>query len=137
MPRAKGVVPGKARKRAVLNASKGAFQGRRKLYRIAKENLLRGMKYAYRDRRVRKRMMRKLWILRINAAVRQHGLSYNRFIQGLHSAGIEIDRKMLSDLAVHDQSGFAAVVEAARKHLGADGASGSAEKMEGAAAEKA
>jgi large subunit ribosomal protein L20 len=120
MPRAKGVVPGRARKRKVLNASKGAFQGRRKLYRIAKENLLRAMQYAYRDRRVRKRMMRRLWILRINAAARQHGLSYSRFIQGLHAAQVEIDRKMLSDLAVHDGDGFAAIVAVAKKHLVAD-----------------
>ncbi len=117
MPRAKSVVPGKARKHKILNASKGAFHGRRKLYRIAKENVLRAMRYAYRDRKQRKRMMRGLWIQRINAAARHYGISYNRLIQGLHLAKIEIDRKILSDLAVHDLEGFGRLVDAARAQL--------------------
>ncbi len=117
MPRARSVVPGKARKKKVLNANKGAFHGRRKLLRSAKENLLRGLQYAYRDRKQRKRMMRQLWILRINAAARQCGLSYNRLIQGLHLAQIEIDRKALSELAVNDGTGFARIVAAAKEHL--------------------
>ncbi len=117
MPRAKSVVTGKARKHKILNASKGAFHGRRKLYRVAKENVLRAMRYAYRDRKQRKRMMRTLWIQRINAAARQCGISYNRLIQGLHLSGIEIDRKILSDLAVHDMDGFAKVAETARAAL--------------------
>jgi len=117
MPRARSVVPGKARKKKVLKANKGAFHGRRKLLRSAKENLLRGMQYAYRDRRQRKRMMRRLWILRINAAARHNGLSYNRLMQGLHLAEIAIDRKTLADLAVHDMAGFAGIVETAKKML--------------------
>jgi large subunit ribosomal protein L20 len=117
MPRARSVVPGKARKKKVLDANKGAFHGRRKLLRSAKENLLRGLQYAYRDRKQRKRMMRRLWILRINAASRQCGLSYNRLIEGLHRGNIEIDRKTLSDLAVQDAAGFARIVEAAKANL--------------------
>jgi len=117
MPRAKSVVPGKARKKKILDASKGAFHGRRKLLRSAKENVLRGLQYAYRDRRQRKRHMRSLWILRINAASRHFGMSYNRLIQGLRLANIEIDRKILSDLAVNDLAGFGGIVESARKHL--------------------
>jgi large subunit ribosomal protein L20 len=117
MPRARSVVPGKARKKKTLHASKGAFHGRRKLLRSAKENVLRGLQYAYRDRRQRKRMMRRLWILRINAAARQCGVSYNRLIEGLHKANIVIDRKILSDLAVHDRDGFARIVELAKQHI--------------------
>lgn len=117
MPRAKSVVPGKARKKKTLHAAKGAFHGRRKLLRTAKENVLRGLQYAYRDRRQRKRLMRRLWILRINAAARKYGMSYNRLIQGLRLAQVEIDRKNLSDLAVHDLDGFAGIVETARRHL--------------------
>ncbi len=117
MPRAKSVVPGKARKKKVLKANKGAFHGRRKLLRTAKENLLRGLQFAYRDRRQRKRMMRRLWILRINAAARLQGLSYNRLIAGMKAADIQIDRKTLADLAVHDAAAFASIVEAARRHV--------------------
>jgi large subunit ribosomal protein L20 len=117
MPRARNAGPGKARKKKVLHANKGAFHGRRKLLRSAKENLLRSMQYAYRDRKQRKRMMRRLWILRINAAARQCGLSYNRLIEGLHKGQIEIDRKTLSELAVHDAAGFARIVETAKEHL--------------------
>ena len=116
MPRAKGIVPGKARKKATLKAAKGNFQGRRKLYRIAKETVMRGMQFAFRDRRQRKRHMRRLWIQRINAACRLNGMSYNRFILGLKRAQIAINRKALSDLAIHDAYAFARVVETARKH---------------------
>jgi large subunit ribosomal protein L20 len=118
MPRAKSVVPGKARKKKVLKANKGAFHGRRKLLRTAKENMWRGLQFAYRDRRQRKRMMRRLWILRINAAARLCGMSYNRLIAGLKCANIQIDRKTLSDLAVQDMAAFAGIVEAARSGLG-------------------
>lgn len=121
MPRARSVVPGKARKKKVLHASKGAFHGRRKLLRSAKENVLRGLQYAYRDRKQRKRMMRRLWILRINAASRLFGLSYNRLMEGLHKANITVDRKVLSDLAVHDREGFGRLVESAKTQLGAAG----------------
>ena len=117
MPRAKSVVPGKARKKKILKANKGAFHGRRKLLRSAKENMWRGLNYAFRDRRQRKRMMRRLWIQRINAAARLCGISYNRLIQGMKRANIEIDRKTLSDLAVTDMAAFASVVEAARAGL--------------------
>lgn len=117
MPRAKSVVPGKARKKKVLKANKGAYHGRRKLLRTAKENMWRGLQFSYRDRRQRKRMMRRLWILRINAAARLCGLSYNRLIAGLKSANIEIDRKTLSDLAVQDMAAFAGIAEAARAGL--------------------
>jgi len=124
MPRAKSVVPGKARKKKVLKANRGAFHGRRKLLRTAKENMWRRLQFAYRDRRQRKRMMRRLWILRINAAARLQGLSYNRLISGMKLASIQIDRKTLSDRAVHDTAAFATIVEAARRHLdsGAGGA---------------
>lgn len=117
MPRAKSVVPGKARKKKVLKANRGAFHGRRKLLRTAKENMWRGLQFAYRDRRQRKRMMRRLWILRINAAARLQGLSYNRLIAGMKLASIQIDRKTLADLAVHDTAAFATIVDAARRHL--------------------
>lgn len=117
MPRSKSVVPGKARKKKVLHASKGAFHGRRKLLRSAKENVMRGLQYAYRDRKQRKRMMRRLWILRINAAARHFGLSYNRLMEGLHKSQIEIDRKSLGDLAVHDLEGFGRIVEMAKQSL--------------------
>lgn len=117
MPRATGVVPGKARRKKTLKAARGGFGGRSKLHQIAKENVLRAMQYAYRDRRVRKRMMRRLWIQRINAAVRLHGLSYSQFIAGLKNGSVLIDRKQLSDLAIHDAEGFRKVVEAARANL--------------------
>jgi large subunit ribosomal protein L20 len=114
MPRARSVVPGKARKKKVLKANKGAFHGRRKLLRTAKENMWRGMNFAYAGRKQKKRAFRSLWILRINAAARACGISYSRFIAGMKLAGIVIDRKSLADLAVHDQVAFARVVDAAR-----------------------
>ncbi len=115
MPRARGIVPGKARKKKILRAAKGNFQGRRKLYRMAKETVMRGLYFAFRDRRQRKRLMRRLWIQRINAACRLNGMSYNRFIYGLDQAKIAINRKALSDLALHDAAAFARVVETAKK----------------------
>lgn len=115
MPRAKTVVPGRARKNKILKRAKGGFGGRSKLYRVAKENVMRGLAYAYRDRRVRKRMMRRLWIQRINAAARMNGMSYSVLIAGLKSAGIELDRKIMADLAVRDMPAFAKIVEAARE----------------------
>jgi large subunit ribosomal protein L20 len=114
MPRAKSVVTGKARKKKVLHANKGAFHGRRKLLRTAKENMWRGLNFAYQGRKQKKRAFRSLWILRINAAARACGISYSRFISGMKVAGIVIDRKSLADLAVHDQAAFASIVEAAR-----------------------
>lgn len=118
MSRSRSIVPSRARRKRVLAASKGAFGGRRKLYRVANETLLRGMAYAYRDRKQRKRQMRALWIQRINAAARHFGMSYNQFIDGLKKAEVVIDRKMLSDLAVHDMEAFGRVVETAKQHRG-------------------
>jgi large subunit ribosomal protein L20 len=118
MPRAKTVVPGRARRRRVMRRSKGAVGGRSRLYRVARENLMRGMRYAYRDRRVRKRMMRRLWIERINAAARINGLSYSALIALLKGAGITLDRKMLADLAVRDMTAFRRVIETARAAQG-------------------
>jgi large subunit ribosomal protein L20 len=110
-------VPGHARKKKILKASKGSMGGRSRLHRIAKENVLRGMQYAYRDRRVRKRTMRRLWIQRINAAVRMYGLNYNQFIAGLKRSSVLIDRKQLSEMAIHDAESFRRVVEEARANL--------------------
>lgn len=117
MPRATGIVPSKARRKKVLKASRGAFGGRSRLITVAKENVLRALQYAYRDRRVRKRMMRRLWIQRINAAVRMYGLSYSQFIAGLKASSILIDRKQLSELAIHDAEAFRHVVEQVKAHL--------------------
>jgi large subunit ribosomal protein L20 len=114
MPRAKTVVPGHARRKKVIKANKGAFGGRRRLYRIAKDNLLRALQFAYRDRRQRRRDFRRLWIQRINAAARQHGMSYSRFIAGLRLAGVQLDRKLLADLAVRDDRAFGELVRVAR-----------------------
>lgn len=111
MPRVKRGVTARARHKKVLAAAKG-YRGRRgNVYRIAKEAVMRAGQYAYRDRRTKKRVFRSLWIARINAAVREHGLTYSVFIAGLNKAGIGLDRKVLSDLAIHDKPGFAAIVE--------------------------
>lgn len=118
MPRAKTVVPGRARKNKILKRAKGGFGGRSNLYRVAKENVMRGLAYAYRDRRVRKRMMRRLWIQRINAAARMNGMSYSALIAGMKNAGIDLDRKVLADLAVRDMPAFAKIVAAAREANG-------------------
>ncbi len=115
MPRAKTVVPARARRKKIMDRAKGGFGGRSKLYRIAKENVMRGLQYAYRDRRVRKRMMRRLWIQRINAAARLNGMSYSVLIAGLKNAGISLDRKVLADLAVRDSKAFSKIVEEARE----------------------
>lgn len=114
MPRAKTVVPGHARRKKVLKANKGAFGGRRRLYRTAKHNLLRAMQFAYEHRRRRRRDFRRLWIQRINAAARQHGMSYSRFISGLRLAGIDLDRKLLAELALSDDRAFGELVATAR-----------------------
>ena len=97
-----------------MEAAKGAYGGRSKLYKAAKETVERAMRYAYRDRRKKKGDFRTLWITRINAAARIHDLSYNRFISGLKKAGVEIDRKMLADLAVADMDAFARLAELAK-----------------------
>src|SRR5690606_20085659 len=106
MPRVKSNVVRLKRKKQVLKAARGAFGARSKLWRPAKEAVERGWRYAYRDRRNRKRDFRRLWITRIHAAARLNDLSYSVFMNGLRKAGIEIDRKMLADLAVHDAEAF-------------------------------
>ena len=107
------------KKNRLFKKAKGYRGGRSKLLRTVKETLIRSEAYAFRDRRVRKREFRKLWILRINAATRARGLRYSQFINGLKKAGIEIDRKMLSEMAIHDSTAFDAVVEKARESLAA------------------
>jgi len=114
MPRSKTVVPARARRRKTMRMAKGAVGGRSRLYRVAKENVMRSLRYAYRDRRVRKRTMRRLWIQRINAAARMNGLSYSTFIDLLKKAGIALDRKVLADLAVREPEAFGRLVETAR-----------------------
>lgn len=114
MPRTKTVVPGRARRRRVLNEARGYVGGRGRLYRTAAETRLRALQYAYRDRRQKKRQFRALWIARINAAARVHGLSYSRFVSGLRLAGVMLDRKVLADVAVRDPAGFAALAEKAK-----------------------
>ena len=117
MPRAVSNVPRLKRKKQILKHAKGAFGARSKLWKAAKENVERGWKYAYRDRKNKKRDFRRLWIVRINAAARQHDMSYNVFINGLGKAGIEIDRKILADIAVHDPESFGALADKARSAL--------------------
>ena len=115
MPRVKNGVAHHARKKKVMEAAKGARGSRSKLYKSAKETVERGMRYAYRDRRKKKGEFRMLWIARINAAARLHGLSYSRFMAGLKDAGVEINRKVLADLAVNDAEAFAKIAELASK----------------------
>ena len=119
MPRAVSNVPRLKRKKQVLKHAKGAFGARSKLWKAAKENVERGWKYAYRDRKNKKRDFRKLWIVRINAGARQHDMSYSVFMNGLKLAGIEVDRKILADIAVRDPQAFAAIADAARAALNA------------------
>lgn len=114
MARVKRSVHAKKKRRELLAAAKGYTGSRRKRVRLAKEQLLHSGMYAYRDRRDRKAQFRRLWITRINAAVRPHGLSYSRFVNGLKAAGVEIDRKVLADLAVRDPGAFAQLVQQAK-----------------------
>ncbi|MEO8201061.1 MAG: 50S ribosomal protein L20 [Gemmatimonadota bacterium] len=114
MPRVKNGVAHHARKAKIMKAAKGARGGRSKLYKAAKETVERAMRYAYRDRRKKKGEFRMLWITRINAAARIHGLSYSRMMNGLRKAGLDINRKMLADLAVRDMAAFAKFAEVAK-----------------------
>jgi large subunit ribosomal protein L20 len=123
MPRVKNSVATRRRRKKVLELAKGARSGRSKLFKSAKETVMRGMVYAYRDRRVRKREFRKLWIARINAATRANGMNYSDFMHGLKNVGIEIDRKVLAELAGADAAGFAAIVGKARSGLAQQAAS--------------
>jgi large subunit ribosomal protein L20 len=114
MPRVKSGVAHHARKKKIMRAAKGGFQSRSKLYKAAKENVERGLAYAYRDRRKKKGDFRRLWIIRIGAAARLHELSYSRMMAGLKAAGVEMNRKVLADLAVHDAEAFAKLAEVAK-----------------------
>ncbi len=117
MPRVKRGVTARRRHKKVLKQAKGYYGARSRVYRVAKQAVIKAGQYAYRDRRQRKRQFRALWIQRINAAARMHDLSYSRFMNGLKKAGIEIDRKMLADLAVHDLPAFGQLAEKARAAL--------------------
>ncbi|MDD5167540.1 MAG: 50S ribosomal protein L20 [Syntrophales bacterium] len=114
MPRVKRAITAKKKRRKILKMAKGFFGARSRLLKTATEAVDRAMKYSYRDRRVRKREFRKLWIARINAAARLNGVSYSRLIDGINKAHIAIDRKMLADLAVHDPKGFSQIVSLAK-----------------------
>ena len=114
MPRVKSNVVRLKRKNKIMKEARGARGGRSKLWKAAKETVERGWAYAYRDRKQKKRQFRRLWILRINAAAREHDLSYNRFMSGLKAAGVEINRKVLADLAVRDPDAFAKLTELAK-----------------------
>ncbi len=117
MPRVRSNVVRLKRKKQVMKAARGAFGARSKLWKAAKENVERGWKYAYRDRKNKKRDFRRLWIVRINAGAHQHDMSYSVFMNGLKQAGIEIDRKVLSDLAINDPAAFGALADKAREAL--------------------
>jgi large subunit ribosomal protein L20 len=117
MPRVKRGVIAHARHKKVLKEAKGYYGARSKVYRVAKQAVIKAGQYAYRDRRQRKRDFRSLWIQRINAAARINGLSYSRFMDGLNKAGIDMDRKVLADIAYHDEAAFAAIAEQAKAAL--------------------
>ena len=120
MSRVKRGVTSHAKHKKVLKAAKGYYGRRKNTIRIAKQAVEKAMQYAYRDRKNKKRTFRALWIQRLNAAVREHGLTYSRFIDGLGKAGVEVDRKMLSEMAIHEPAAFAAYVERAKASLPAD-----------------
>ncbi|MFW5419391.1 50S ribosomal protein L20 [Nocardiopsis sp. CNT-189] len=117
MARVKRALNAKKKRRVVLERASGYRGQRSRLYRKAKEQMLHSMTYSYRDRKDRKGQFRRLWIQRINAGARANGLTYNRFMQGLKASGIEVDRRMLAELAVNDQAAFASLVETAKKAL--------------------
>lgn len=117
MPRVKRGVTAHRRHKKIMNQAKGYYGARSRVYRVAKQAVIKAQQYAYRDRRQRKRQFRALWIARINAGARQNGLSYSRLIAGLKKANVEIDRKVLADLAMNEQQAFTAVVEQAKSAL--------------------
>lgn len=119
MPRVKRGVTAHRRHKKVLKAAKGYYGARSRVFRVAKQAVTKAGQYAYRDRKVRKRMFRSLWIQRINAAAREHGLSYSRMIDGLKKQNIEIDRRVLAELAVNEKEAFAALAEKARSAVAA------------------
>jgi large subunit ribosomal protein L20 len=117
MPRTRTSVQARAKHKKILKKARGYYGARSKVFRVAKQAVTKAGQYAFRDRRQRKRQFRQLWIVRINAGARENGLSYSRFINGLKKAGIEIDRKVLADLAVNDKPAFAAIAEQAKANL--------------------
>lgn len=117
MPRVKRGVTAHARHKKVLDQAKGYYGARSKVYRVAKQAVIKAGEYAYRDRRQKKRQFRALWIARINAAARENGLSYSRLIDGLKKGGVEVDRKILADIAYHDGVAFAALAQQAKTAL--------------------
>ncbi len=117
MPRVKRGVASRARRKKVLKQARGYYGARSRQFKVAKQAVIKAGQYAYRDRRQRKRQFRNLWIIRINAGAREHGLSYSRFIAGLKKAAIDVDRKVLADLAMHEPAAFAALAEKARAAL--------------------
>lgn len=119
MARVKRGVTKRRRHKKILKLAKGYYGAKSKLFRVANQQVMKSLAYAYAHRRKKKGDFRKLWIARINAAARQNGLTYSRFINGLKQAGVEINRKMLADMAVHDEAGFKQLVEVAKENLGA------------------
>ncbi len=119
MPRAKGGSKSRQRRKKIMKLAKGYVGGRGRLYRSARETVERGLVFAYRDRRVKKRTFRGLWITRIGAAAKINGLSYSQLIKGLKQAGVELDRKILAEIAVADMAGFGQIVQTAKSHLNA------------------
>ncbi len=117
MPRVKRAVSAHKKRRTVLSRAKGYYGAKSRSYRAAKEQVQHSLQYQYRDRRNKKREVRRLWITRINAAARINGLSYSVFMNGLKKAGVELDRKVLSDMAINDPEAFASLVEVAKKAL--------------------
>lgn len=117
MSRVKRGVTARARHKKVLDKAKGYYGARSRVYRVAKQAVIKAAQYAFRDRRQKKREFRALWIIRVNAAARAHGMSYSAFMNGLKRAAIEIDRKVLADIAVHDKAAFTAIVEQAKAAL--------------------
>ena len=118
MPRVKNSVASRARRKKVLKAAKGYYGARSRSFKVAKQAVIKAGQYAYRDRRQRKRQFRALWIVRINAEARNHGLSYSRFVAGLKKAGVDVDRRVLADLAFHEKDAFAALAGRAKAALG-------------------
>jgi large subunit ribosomal protein L20 len=117
MARVKRGTIARARHKKVLKQAKGYYGARSKVYRVAKQAVIKAGQYAYRDRRQKKRQFRSLWIVRINAAARENGMSYSRLMNGLNKAGVEVDRKMLADIAIHDKPAFAALANQAKAAL--------------------
>ncbi|HUF20278.1 MAG TPA: 50S ribosomal protein L20 [Burkholderiales bacterium] len=119
MPRVNKAVPSRARRKKILKLARGYYGARSRTFKVAKQAVIKAGQYAYRDRRQRKRQFRSLWIVRINAAAHEHGMSYSRFIAGLREANIEVDRRVLADLAMHEKEAFGVLAEKAKSALAA------------------